>query len=171
MVRHKISAKRAAALGTERHEMLHNKIPPPLVAALFAVAMWALAPLAPTVIIAEGIRLTVGVGSILVGIVFATAGVLSFRQAKTTVNPLKPASASSLVDSGVYRLSRNPMYFGLACFLLAWACALPSLWSMLGVVGFMGYMGHFQIGPEERALKKRFGDDFRKYKRRVRRWI
>ncbi|MFT5889590.1 MAG: protein-S-isoprenylcysteine O-methyltransferase Ste14 [Zhongshania sp.] len=55
------------------------------------------------------------------------AGVLSFRRAGTTVNPLKPEFATSLVIVGIYGYSRNPMYLGFLCGLLAWVLVLGSL--------------------------------------------
>ncbi|WP_299803911.1 isoprenylcysteine carboxylmethyltransferase family protein [uncultured Shewanella sp.] len=108
---------------------------------------------------------------LILGMLSAIAGVISFKRAKTTVNPLKPETASALVASGMYRLSRNPMYLGMTLALCAWACYLASLWSMLGIVGFMLYMQRFQIQPEERALEAIFGQAFIDYKKRVRPWI
>lgn len=105
------------------------------------------------------------------GVFCAIAGVISFNQAKTTVHPLKPETASALVTSGIYRFSRNPMYLGMALALCAWACYLASIWSIAGVVGFLLYMYRFQIRPEERALERLFGRAFIDYKKRVRPWI
>ena len=105
------------------------------------------------------------------GIIAAIAGVISFRQARTTVNPLKPESTSALVTSGMYKFSRNPMYLGMALALCAWACYLASLCSVLGIIGFMLYMQRFQIAPEERVLEVIFGQTFIDYKKRVRPWI
>ncbi|NER62664.1 isoprenylcysteine carboxylmethyltransferase family protein [Pseudomonas sp. MAFF212427] len=99
------------------------------------------------------------------------AGVLSFRRARTTVNPLKPETASALVRSGVYRYTRNPMYLGFATVLVAWAILLAWPPALLGVLGFVVYMNLFQIGPEERALARRFGGEFAQYCNGVRRWV
>ena len=87
------------------------------------------------------------------------------------VNPNKPEQASKLVTSGIYRISRNPMYLGFAFILAGWGVWLSSVWAMLGVIGFIGYLTLFQIMPEERALTKLFGDEFTIYKARVRRWL
>ena len=99
------------------------------------------------------------------------AGVLSFKLAKTTVNPSKPEQASKLITSGIYRLSRNPMYVGLAFILVAWGIWLSSLWALLCVAGFIAYLTFFQIMPEERALTKLFGEEYIAYKAKVRRWL
>ena len=107
----------------------------------------------------------------MVGLFFCVAGAISFRRAKTTVNPLKPHTASALVDSGIYKISRNPMYVGFALMLVAWQIYLSAPLSLLGVLLFISYMTRFQIEPEEKALAKLFGSDFDLYKTRVRRWL
>ena len=99
------------------------------------------------------------------------AGIASFRQAQTTVNPLKPDTATALVTSGVYGYTRNPMYLGMLAVLLAWAVFLASPAALAGVLGFWWYIGRFQIRPEERALAALFGSSFSDYTSRVRRWL
>lgn len=105
-----------------------------------------------------------------VGAAFDVAGLVAFRRASTTINPLHPERASALVTGGVYRITRNPMYVGLAFALLAWAAYLGSPWALLGPVAFVGYITHFQIVPEERILRARFAQ-FDAYAARVRRWL
>ncbi len=84
---------------------------------------------------------------------------------------MKPEAASSLVSTGIYRLSRNPMYVGLVFLLLALLVYLASALSIIGVLVFVLYINAFQIKPEERALMRKFGADFAEYKSRVRRWL
>jgi protein-S-isoprenylcysteine O-methyltransferase Ste14 len=84
---------------------------------------------------------------------------------------LHPENASALVTYGIYRLSRNPMYCGMAALLLAWAAYLQSPLSVLGIAVFVLYITQFQIKPEERTLEKLFGDAFLRYKSSVRRWL
>ncbi|MBG6289848.1 isoprenylcysteine carboxylmethyltransferase family protein [Pseudomonas nitroreducens] len=105
------------------------------------------------------------------GAAVCLAGVLSFRLARTAVNPLRPETASALVSSGIYGHTRNPMYLGFAIALVAWAFYLASPVALLGVVGFVLYMNRFQIGPEEQALASLFGEAFAAYRTRVRRWL
>ncbi|MEO8280563.1 MAG: isoprenylcysteine carboxylmethyltransferase family protein, partial [Ideonella sp.] len=121
--------------------------------------------------ISSTIRLAISVAILVAGIGISVAGLLAFRRAKTTVNPTKPERASALVTTGIYRVTRNPMYLGLALVLIAWAVFLSSAWALLGVVGFALYMGRFQIAPEERALSRLFGSEFESYKASVRRWL
>ncbi|MFQ3324666.1 MAG: protein-S-isoprenylcysteine O-methyltransferase Ste14 [Pseudomonadales bacterium] len=96
---------------------------------------------------------------------------MSFRLAKTTVNPLKPESASSLVVSGVFKISRNPMYVGFALLLLAWCVYLLAPVLLMILLLFMAVITRFQIIPEERAMLKLFGEEFIDYQKAVRRWF
>ncbi len=84
---------------------------------------------------------------------------------------MKPEAASSLVVTGIYKVTRNPMYVGLSFLLLAWAVFLWSAWALLGPLVFLAYIFRFQIAPEERALATLFGADYSAYKARVRRWL
>jgi protein-S-isoprenylcysteine O-methyltransferase Ste14 len=99
------------------------------------------------------------------------AGVLAFRRARTTINPTQPQLTSSLVSSGIYTVTRNPMYVGLLLVLVAWAIVLSSAWALLGPVAYFFYIGRFQIAPEERALATLFGAEYAAYTSRVRRWL
>ena len=99
------------------------------------------------------------------------AGELAFRSAKTIVNPSHPARSTALVVQGVYRWTRNPMYLGFALLLLAFALWLGKLSALLAVPQFMAYLQHFQIRPEEDALRQRFGASFDTYRQQVRRWL
>ena len=150
---------------------LEAKIPPPAVAAVVAVAMWGTSKLAPLLQVPNALRLGAAVAIVLVGIGFSAAGILAFRRARTTVNPTKPEEATSLVNSGVFRITRNPMYVGLAFVLVALAVFLSSAWALLGPVAFVLYIGRFQIAPEERALTRLFGREYADYRARVRRWL
>ena len=150
---------------------LEVKVPPPAVAAIVAIAMWGISLALPLLQIPTVLRLAVATVILLPGLVFSAAGVLSFRRARTTINPTKPEAASSLVSSGIYRVTRNPMYVGLLLVLVAWAVFLSSAWALLGPVAFMLYSGRFQIEPEERALSSLFGSEYAAYKATVRRWL
>jgi protein-S-isoprenylcysteine O-methyltransferase Ste14 len=96
--------------------------------------------------------------------------VVTFRKAKTTVNPLKP-HASSLVTWGVYAISRNPMYLGGLIMLLGWAIFLPNALAFVFLPIYVLYINWFQIAPEERALTSLFGQTYVAYQMRARRWL
>ncbi len=99
------------------------------------------------------------------------AAFVEFRRANTTLNPHKPESARTLVTAGVYRWTRNPMYLGLSTLLFGWGVRLGTLSALLGVLLFVALIQHFQIRPEEHALRMRFGEDYDHYCDRVSRWI
>jgi protein-S-isoprenylcysteine O-methyltransferase Ste14 len=150
---------------------LELMVPPPAVAAVAALAMWGISLVTPPLYMPAAVRLAACAAFALVGVVFSVAGVLSFRRARTTVNPTKPEAASSLVSSGIYDVTRNPMYVGLSFALFAWAIFLSSAWALLGLLAFVLYIGRFQIAPEERALSKLFGSEYTAYQAKVRRWL
>ena len=75
------------------------------------------------------------------------------------------------MTSGSYRLTRNPMYLGMAILLATLAIVLSSPWLLLGPLVFVLFITRIQIIPEERAMHARFGDDYAAYCARVRRWI
>jgi len=151
---------------------LENKIPPPIISLLFALIIWVISTAtAPVSILNQQQGLVATVFLLVAGFGFAISGGISFRMAKTTVNPLKPETASSLVTSGAFKYSRNPMYVGLAIILLAWTVYLAVPLGLLAIVGFMAYIQRFQIVPEERAMLKLFGAEFEVYQSMVRRWL
>mgnify|MGYP001409705258 CR=1 FL=1 len=152
-------------------QTLELKIPPPAIAVLMAGAMWGISLVAPLLQIPALIRVATAATIALAGGGFTLAGVISFRRARTTVNPLKPATTSSLVCSGIYSVTRNPMYVGLFFVLVAWAAFLSAAWALLGPSVFSLYMNRIQIAPEERVLSAMFGTGYSAYKSSVRRWL
>ena len=150
---------------------LELKVPPPVVALILAVAMWFASSYGPALDVPVFVRVASGIVIALLGGVISIAGTVSFRMAKTTVNPMKPEKTSSLVTSGVYRFTRNPMYLGMLLVLVGWAAYLCSPWSLAGPVLFFAYIGRFQIAPEERVLSGMFGEAYVAYCEKVRRWL
>ena len=150
---------------------LELKIPPPAVAALLAAFMWGIYLVTPSLEVPALIRVAAALTLVLTGGVFGVAGIISFRHTGTTINPMKPETTSSLICSGIYKVTRNPMYVGLLFFLVAWAVFLSSAWALLGPFIFVPYINRFQIKPEERALAALFCTDYSAYQSRVRRWF
>jgi protein-S-isoprenylcysteine O-methyltransferase Ste14 len=150
---------------------LELKIPPPALALCFALLMWLASWLVPSVVVPFAVRVGVALGLVAIGQSISISGMVSFRRAKTTVNPMKPSAASSLVTGGVYRFTRNPMYLGLSITLMGWAVFLSNPLALLAVPLFVLYVERFQINPEERVLSSLFGADYATYKEKVRRWL
>ena len=149
---------------------LEYKVPPPLIGALCASLMWLICGM-PPLTGRPPLLLVPALALVVLGLTVDAVGVLSFRRARTTVNPFAPERTVNIVSSGIYRLSRNPMYLGMACILTGWAVWLWQVQAVLGVVLFVAWITRFQIIPEERILTQKFGTEYRQYRQRVRRWI
>lgn len=152
-------------------DRLELRVPPLAVAAIVAAGMYLMSTVSTDVRLLLPGQLIVAVLLGVAGLGTAMAGVVAFRVHRTTVDPLRPDAATSVVSSGIYRHSRNPMYLGFALMLAAWAVQLGSAVALIGVPLFVFYMNRFQILPEERLLREKFGAPYQAYLGRVRRWI
>lgn len=150
---------------------LELKVPPPLLVLLIALFMWLASLAFPPLALPFRVRVGVVFGLVVAGLGVGLAAFMSFRRARTTTNPTKPHSASCLVNTGIFRFTRNPMYLGLTLELLAWAVFLSNPLAYLLVPVFVLYINRFQIAPEERALLSIFGSEYAAYKKNVRRWL
>ena len=151
--------------------MSNLRIPPPLQGLFWGLSIWAVSNLFDALSFSFPIQKPLGFFFIGLGLCIDLISINAFRKARTTVNPVKIEKASSLVISGLYRISRNPMYLGLALILTGWAILLgnPLNIALLGL--FILCMNILQIKPEEQLLKQKFGQDYLNYQARVRRWI
>lgn len=151
--------------------VIELKIPPVVLVLIFAVIMGLVSGILPELVLP--LPWSGAMAGILVsgGVFFSVAGVWAFRRARTTVNPVLPGTASFVVATGVYRLSRNPMYLGFLLVLAGWGVFLSHAAPFLLLPVFVAYMNRFQIVPEERALSAKFGDEYVGYMRAVRRWL
>ncbi|MCK4838054.1 MAG: isoprenylcysteine carboxylmethyltransferase family protein [Desulfobulbaceae bacterium] len=150
---------------------LKLKVPPVIQAAICILAMWLLSrylPLSSFEIVFSPAKATI---LFTIGGLIAVAGIVSFRQAKTTVDPRTPGTASELVIAGIYNYTRNPMYLGLLIILIGLALLLEAISSFLPIPIFVWCMNRLQIEPEEKALEELFGKSYREYKIKVRRWL
>jgi protein-S-isoprenylcysteine O-methyltransferase Ste14/putative intracellular protease/amidase len=159
------------AVGKQRQSGLELKVPPVALGVIAAALMWCARAARPDLEFPFPSTAAFPLGIALVGALTCLAGVASFRRAKTTVNPMKPDSSSSLVVSGIYRYTRNPMYLGFLLILLAWAAALSNILALVWLPVFVVYMNRFQISPEERVLASRFAQDYAEYRAKARRWL
>lgn len=150
---------------------LELRVPPLAVMVACAAAQFGVAKALPSLLWpARGLRV-LAVVIALVGLAVCVLGVLEFRRSATTVDPTRPANASSVVASGIFRYSRNPMYLGFAVLLIAWSAWLQNVASLAVAVLFVAYLTRFQVLPEERVLAERFGSEYVRYRERVPRWL
>jgi protein-S-isoprenylcysteine O-methyltransferase Ste14 len=147
------------------------KLPPLALLVIVAALMWIASMATPTLDFVLPAKSLSSLSLALIGAVTCLSGVVAFRRAKTTVNPMKPDSASSLVVSGIYKYTRNPMYLGLALVLSGWAAFLSNVAALALLPAFVVYINRFQIVPEERVLASLFPHEYAAYRARVRRWV
>ena len=119
--------------------------------------------------------LSVPLWLIILGFVLGAAlllpAVTGFIKHKTTVSPLSPGNATTLVTDGVFGITRNPMYVGMLLLLLAFVSWLGTLSGLVMVVAFFLLIDRAQIPAEERSLLANFGSAYRDYAERVPRWL
>lgn len=145
--------------------------PPPLVylgALLLGIVGGSLLDFPPPDL-QRGVRIIVATILLLAGIVVNFAGAGSFLRAGTAIIPYKPAS--ELVTSGIYRWTRNPMYLGMAILYAGLALLFESLLALILLPIVLLIIQTQVIAREEAYLERVFGDDYRAYKKQVRRWI
>ncbi len=142
-----------------------------LMALLFISAMFIVGSLLESMSYSFPGQTMVSLLLFLAGLLFVLAGGAAFRKVGTTVNPLQPEKSTTLVTSGIYARSRNPMYVGFLLWLVAAAIFIGNLLNAVLVVLYLLIADTIYIAREERALAKLFGDDYEAYRQRVRRWF
>ena len=148
---------------------MNNKIPPPIVTLIFGLCIYFSRPFFPE--FSSPLLISLSVISFVVGISVFVAAVSSFKKQKTTVNPISIDTASSLVISGIFKYSRNPMYLGMLLIIISFALYKASIISLILIPLFIFYINKFQIEPEEFEMRKKFGKEYEDYCKKVDRWI
>lgn len=110
-----------------------------------------------------------GIGVIVFGVLIIIGPATAFFRANTTIKPFE--DSSSLVTTGVYNYTRNPMYVGMVVILLGVAVLLGDLSPFIMPVLFVPLLNARVIRHEEQMLEERFGDEYRDFMESVRRWI
>ncbi len=148
---------------------MNNKIPPPIVTLFFGLCIYLSRPYFPE--FNNSVLNSLSIIAFVVGIFVFAAAVGSFKKQKTTVNPISIENASSLVVSGIFKYSRNPMYLGMSFVLLGLAFKFNVIGGLLFTGIFMLFITIFQIKPEEVAMEKLFDQEWEDYTKNVRRWL
>ncbi|MDA9611671.1 isoprenylcysteine carboxylmethyltransferase family protein [OM182 bacterium] len=149
--------------------MMNNKIPPPVIALICGLVIYFTRALFPKYVFT--LTNFISILFLVLGLLMLITAVLSFKKYQTTVNPLRPEKASQLVTSGIFKFSRNPMYFAMLLVLLSITVKFNILGGAAMSVAFVLFITTFQIIPEELAMKKLFGGEFDLYQESTRRWI
>ena len=148
---------------------MNNKIPPPIVTLFFGLCIYFSRPYFPE--LSSSVLSSLSVISFLIGIFVFASAVLSFKKQKTTVNPISIEKASTLVVSGIFKYSRNPMYLGMSLVLLGLTFKFNVIGGLLFTSIFILFITRFQIKPEEAAMEKLFDQEWKNYTKNVRRWL
>lgn len=156
---------------TSARRGLEARVPPPVVLAAIAAAMAVAAALLPPSDLRGAWSQALGAALLLLAGLSGPPAFRRFGRAGTTIDPVAIERAAVLVTDGVYRWSRNPMYLAIAALLGALAAFTAQPWLVLGPVAFVLFVTRWQIRPEERALRARFGAAYDAYRARVRRWL
>ena len=151
---------------------MHLRIPPPIVALIGILLIFLSKDYILILYLHPHLQNTLSLIFLIIGFVIIFSATKEFKKSDTTVNPMKPETSTSLVTSGIFKYTRNPMYLGLTSILLA-SCFYFS--SLLGIIVyvplFILYITVFQIIPEEETMKGLFNDEYFEYCSKVRRWI
>ena len=141
-------------------------IPPPILCLFIATAMYFLPKIA-----SYSVHFAIIAFVISLSFLITLSSVMHFFICKTSINPRDFKGSTKLVSTGIFRFSRNPMYLSLLLMLIAWVLWLGNSLAWLGVIIFILSINHFQIAREEAYLENKFGDEYRRYKQKVRRWL
>jgi protein-S-isoprenylcysteine O-methyltransferase Ste14 len=152
-------------------QRLITKTPAPVVAIAIGGIMKLYAYAANIPFDTSPVLAEVGIRLSQLSAVIALLAFVSFGLARTTINPLEPSRASTLLTGGIFRITRNPLCLSLLLLLIAYAVRLGSWAECLGPAFFAAYITRFQIIPEEKVLATKFGAAFLAYMSRTRRWI
>jgi protein-S-isoprenylcysteine O-methyltransferase Ste14 len=150
---------------------MKNRIPPPILLLITGAIMWFVAKSEFAYPVSIPYPLVLSISPSILGVAIAAIAGRQFGIAQTSINPLSPEKATSLVDSGIFSVSRNPMYVGLLLISAGWAVWLASLANIAVIALFVFVITNLQIKPEEDALRKLFDQQYDDYCRNVRRWI
>jgi len=117
------------------------------------------------------IRIVVGFATGVIGGLLLFLSIRNFQRQSTTVDPINPSKAKSLVTDGVFQFTRNPMYVAMALWLITGCMLADTLLGLLTVPAFVWNMRLTQIKTEEAAMTTLFGNDYIAYKQKTPRWV
>ena len=151
------------------HPNINKNVHPPIVALIFIaiayVAKWAI----PIPLVLPNVVRIIGFAFVIIGFLLGLIAFSEFNKAHTTLNP--HGSVSSIITSGIYRFTRNPIYLGFLLMLIGFPLNSGTLWGLILAPVFIYSMNSLVIEKEEAYLEKKFRDVYTSYKSRVRRWL
>ena len=148
---------------------MKTKIPPPIIA-LICIAINYLSTYLINPIKFPNIEIIGGL-ILLFGLITAILAIILFKKTETTINPMTPEQTTTLVTTGIFSRTRNPMYLGLFFVICSTVLFFGSWFGIIILIIFVWYINKFQIIPEEETMEKLFGNKYNEYRQHVRRWI
>ena len=145
------------------------KIHPPILLVIHIVVAWLLGKIVLLPIVVSPLIRNLGLGLAGIGFLFGLLAFNAFAKARTTLDP--HGSVTSIVSSGIYRFSRNPIYLGMACMIVGFPLVFGNVWGVPLALVFIILTSKLVIEHEEAYLEKKFGEAYTGYKSRVRRWL
>jgi len=145
------------------------KIHPPILVlihlAMAFAAKWAI----PIPFAVPAVVQNIGFVLLAIGFLLGAAAFMEFRKAGTTINP--HGNVSSIIGSGVYRFTRNPIYLGMVLMLIGLPLLSGTWWGLILAPVLIFSLNNLVIQHEETYLERKFGEVYTGYKSRVRRWL
>jgi protein-S-isoprenylcysteine O-methyltransferase Ste14 len=143
--------------------------PPPLIFLAALAGGFVLDAVLPDASLPDVVQTVAGIALIVAGSALAASFVRQFRRVRTPVNPGEATTA--IVTGGPYRLTRNPGYLGMALAFAGIVIVAGALWGLIALVPALIVVDRGVIAREERYLERKFGEEYLRYKARVRRWL
>lgn len=144
---------------------------PPVAFAVAVIAMWWIGRSVAIGRYSFAHQTAIGIALVVLGVAIVGVSLRSFAVMGTTPDPTQPQKATELVTSGVYSLSRNPMYVGDVVMLAGIAVWFENVFGLVPLAAFVLFIDRFQIPAEEQPLADIFGDRYTAYRSKVRRWL
>lgn len=154
---------------TYRSDHASVKIHPPVLLLIHIGAAWLLGRFILLPVAVSPLFRNIGLGMTGIGILLGILAFFSFMKARTTLDP--HGSVKTVVSTGIYRITRNPIYLGMVFMLIGFPLAFGNVWGIPLAPVFILLMNKLVIEPEEAYLEQKFGEEYTGYKRRVRRWL
>ena len=151
------------------HPGINKNVHPPVVALIHIAVAYLLGWFIRIPYNVPALLQNIGFTLVVIGFLFGLGAFIEFRKARTTLDP--HGSVNQMVTSGIYRMTRNPIYLGFLLMLIGLPLNSGLNWGILLAPLFVITMNHLVIKREEAYLEKKFGDAYAGYKSRVRRWL
>ena len=151
------------------HPNINKNIHPPFVALFYIFIALVLGRVIVIPFIMPQIARNIGLMLTFIGFLFGVGAFIEFRKARTTLDP--HGSVKTLVMNGIYRITRNPIYFGFLLMVIGFPLNYGHFWGFLTAPFYIVSMNQLVIEKEEAYLEKKFKEQYTAYRLRVRRWL